>query len=129
MKLSKVDLVGLKVYVYFNLHKKLFSVKAMEGLYKGLVVAHCDSIALQDVTPKVSQKGRDRVLQEKRKNVHAGLVGHVVLVDIPMVDSEDHKHITYNPYKYKTFVYTDSEKEYTGSEWVHISKNQGITTA
>lgn len=126
MKLSTNELLGLKVFVYFNLHKKVFSVKAMEGPHKGLVVAHVDCIALQDVIPKVSQKGRERVIKEQRKNVHAGLVGKAVLVDIPMFDSEEYNQVTYNPYKYKTFVYKANEKEYQGGKWAHISK-QGIT--
>lgn len=96
----------MKVFIYFNLHKKLFSVKALEGKDKGRVVAHVDSAMVYGATFKVSEAGRQRVLREKRKNVHAGVVGewfgggqllagHLARTATP---------ITYNPYKYSTFV-------------------------
>lgn len=91
----------LKVFVYFNLHKKVWSVKALNGPFKGLVIAHRDHVTLTDCTFKVSAAGRARVLRDKRKNVHAGVVGYIgqehpqVEVSVPA---------TYNPYKYATFV-------------------------
>ena len=66
----------MKVFVYFNLHRKLFSVKALEGPDKGKVIGHTTYLWLKDVTFKVSEAGRQRVLREKRKNVHAGVVGN-----------------------------------------------------
>lgn len=65
----------MKVFVYFNLHKKLFSIKALEGSNKGRVIAHSSSVSLKDASCKVSEAGRQRVIKEKRKNVHAGVVG------------------------------------------------------
>lgn len=95
-----------EVFVYFNLHKKCFSVKDVKS---GLVVAHTDNIVLYDVTFKVSESGRQRVLREQKKNVHAGVRGKVwsnvrgsVLTDL-MTEA------TYNPYKYKTFVTKETE--------------------
>ena len=38
------DALGLKCFVYFNLHKKCFSVKALEGPSKGRVFAHSDMV-------------------------------------------------------------------------------------
>lgn len=95
----------MKVFVYFNLHKKLFSVKALEGPQKGKVIKHAENLCLQDVVFKVSQAGRQRVLKEKRKNVHAGVVG---LLSGP--SSEDRVLVTYNPYKYSTFVFKENEQ-------------------
>jgi hypothetical protein len=57
-------------------------------------------VALTNVTFKVSEAGRQRVLQEKRKNVHAGVVG--TLVD--SLGSVGSERVTYNPYKGGTFV-------------------------
>lgn len=65
----------MKVRCYWNLHKRLFSVVAREGPNKGRVIEHAGRILLRDVTPKVSEAGRQRVLREKRKNVHAYLEG------------------------------------------------------
>mgnify|MGYP006272576803 CR=1 FL=1 len=97
----------MKVFVYFNLHKKVFSVKALEGDRKGLVVAHREYVMLEDVTFRVSEAGRQRVLRERKKNVHAGAVGQ--WRDDVGVLSDD-VAVTYNPYKYSTFVNKDTEQ-------------------
>lgn len=92
----------MKVFVYFNLHKKVFSVRAMEGENKGRVIAHTKTIELRDAVFKVSQAGRERVLKEQRKNVHAGVQGQWVDWSGDNVDGLD--AVTYNPYKYDSFV-------------------------
>ena len=101
------SLQGVKVYVYFNLHKKCFSVKALGGITKGLVVAHTNTVTLTDVTFKVSEACRQRVLKEQRKNVHAGVVGY--LQGFEKVSTEGYKQAYYNPYKTRTFMVGDSE--------------------
>ena len=65
----------MKVFIYFNLHRKCFSVKALEGAKKGRVVAHVNDAIVYNPTFKVSEAGRQRVLRERKKNVHAGVVG------------------------------------------------------
>lgn len=65
----------MRVFVYFNLHRKCWSIKALEGPRKGRVIGHADYIDLADVQWKVSEAGRQRVLRERKKNVHAGAVG------------------------------------------------------
>ena len=104
---------GQRVYVYFNLHRKLWSVRALDGPHKGRVIAHKRGVVLQDVSPRVSQAGRERVLRERKKNVHAGLVGYWVPFNTPLV--EPLRAITYNPYKYKSFVYVSDGSAYTGT--------------
>ena len=96
------NLIGLKVFVYFNLHKKVFSIKAMEGVDKGRVVGYSTHVLLRDAKTKVSEAGRQRVLREGRKNVHAGLVG--VLESLGDLGRLEGKSVVYNPYKYSTFV-------------------------
>lgn len=60
--------------VYFNLHKKLFSIKL-----SGKVREHSDSVFVLPNHAKVefvvSEPGRQRVLREQRKNVHAYVRG------------------------------------------------------
>ena len=68
---------GKKVRVYWNLHKKCFSVISLEKEKKGLVVAHVNQLNLDSPVFKVSEKGRQRVLIEKKKNVHAYVKGTV----------------------------------------------------
>lgn len=97
-----------KVFVYFNLHKKCFSVKALEGAMKGRVIAHRHDVLLYDATFKVSEAGRQRVLREKKKNVHAGVCGtwderpfDRQTIDQTIVIGQA---VMYNPYKYDSFV-------------------------
>jgi hypothetical protein len=54
-----------------------WSVKSLEGDHKGKVIAHVDNIIVANPTFKVSEAGRQRVFKEKRKNVHAGVVGEI----------------------------------------------------
>jgi len=87
---------------------------------KGRVIAHRDNVLLFHTTFKVSQAGRERVLREKRKNVHAGVCGtwHGNDIDHGTLSSvkERGELVTYNPYKYTTFVYKEDESE-VDSAW------------
>ena len=89
-------------YIYFNLHKKCFSVK-----YKGRVIHHLDNFLATGVTFKVSEKGRQKVIEQKRKNVHAYIVCDILYSfdknhNIDYLNELD--RIKYNPYKYASFV-------------------------
>ena len=115
----------MKVFVYFNLHKKCFSIKALEGQFKGLVIGHTNSVLLSDVSFKVSQAGRSRVLAEKRKNVHAGVCGtwedgiydHVTVERSSLLGQA----VAYNPYKYDSFVVRSTEQPIKQSRVVALS--------
>jgi hypothetical protein len=93
MKIS--DLKGLRVFVYRNLHRHCLSVRFLNR-----VIAWVDSIVLKDCTFKVSQAGRDRVIRERRKNIHAGVVGVIQGVRAKGL----FVRVIYNPYKYRTFI-------------------------
>ena len=104
----------MKAKVYFNLHKKCFSVVALEGENKGRVIAHRQSIILHDVEFKVSEAGRQRVIREQRKNVHACCVGRWEgemgeNSTLPM-STKKPQPVTYNPYKYSSFVCKETEQ-------------------
>lgn len=110
----------MKVFVYYNLHRKLWSIRALEGPMRGRVVAHRGALLLRGVTPKVSQAGRERVIREGRKNVHAGLVG-IWDDNVPWVHGGPCSTITYNPYRYTGFVHKNGEAPYTGSAMAFLS--------
>lgn len=106
---------AMKVRVYFNLAKKLLSVQAkVNGVWK--VVRHCQSITLTDVVFKVSEKGRQRVIKNKRKNVHAYICG--TIFEGQSNPNEWMDLITYNPYKFKKFY--DGEKYVDTADRVFI---------
>ena len=94
----------MKVFVYFNLHKRVFSVKALEGKDKGRVIGHRTSLALDSPVFKVSEAGRQRVVREKRKNVHAGVVGFLTAPYDWKHELVEWTTVLYNPYVFTSFV-------------------------
>ena len=94
----------MKVFVYFNLHKRVFSVKALEGAEKGRVIGHRTSLAIYSPTFKVSEAGRQRVIREKRKNVHAGVVGFLTAPYDWTKELVEWTPVLYNPYVFSSFV-------------------------
>ncbi len=97
--------VGSRVKVYWNLHKNCYSVVSLEKRKRGLVVAHVERLNLENAVFKVSQKGRERVLREKRKNVHAYIEGFITN-KIPLISEQ----ISYNPYRLPFFHTVDGTK-------------------
>jgi hypothetical protein len=94
----------MKVFVYFNLHKRVFSVKALEGAERGRVIGHRTSLAIYSPTFKVSEAGRQRVIREKRKNVHAGVVGFLTAPYDWTKELVEWTPVLYNPYVFSSFV-------------------------
>lgn len=95
----------MRVFVYWNLHKDCFSVRAEEGPNKGRVVAHSSSVSLAHVTFSVGQAGRLKSAIGP-KSVHAGMRGQ--LVSLETESHEGMRAVTYNPRKYETFVTRDT---------------------
>jgi hypothetical protein len=97
---------NMRVEVYWNLHKRLFSVRALEGENKGRVIAHSYGIQLKDAKFVSQPAGRNRVRREGIKNVHAFVRGRMLGYDRneSLCHGDATKGITYNPYKYDTFV-------------------------
>ena len=98
-----------EVQIYKNLHK---TSKQGETVYsvrndKNIVEDHSTEVTLIDPKFRVGKKGRERVPREKRKNVHAFVRGERVAV--ASFDGRSER-ITYNPYKYKSFVSIETGK-------------------
>ena len=109
-----------RVQVYYNLHKKCLSVR-----YKGKVIEHAQEVTLTDARFHVQQAGRERVLKQKRKNVHAYISGKLKetfwFTQAPKYTWTAKQRVTYNPYKYKNFVNKETLEPVTSAEVVHIS--------
>ena len=121
---SKI-LDGIKVKVYFNLHKNLFSVCSGQGDNYGKLLFHSDNLILDDVRFSVGQKGRDRVLKEKKKNVHAfcyGTLKQKQFDELFYVEA-----ISYNPYKAKHFYYVNSSQQIKSTDYLimNVINNKG----
>lgn len=92
---------GVRVEVYKNLHKDLWSVRSASGVDRGRVIAHTDRIVLRDASFVVQQGGRARVLREGQKNVHAFVRGYTTEVE----ETPEAGHsVRYNPFEMETFV-------------------------
>jgi hypothetical protein len=119
----------MRVFVYFNLHRKCLSVKALEGERKGRVIAHADMVVLDNVTFKVSEAGRQRVIREQRKNVHAGVVGELQSMGIntAMLSIAEalYSPLKYNPYKFDSFVHAVNETPVRNAKRAIIASRNG----
>lgn len=106
-----------KVEVYRNLHNNCFSIRQ-----DGLVVAHANNFVIENTISKVSERGRQRVLKEKRKNVHAYLIGvnpTGVLLELEY-DVNDLVEIYYNPYKYSYFINNKTKEKFESCDKVYF---------
>jgi hypothetical protein len=107
-------IAGRRVQVYFNLHRKTFSIRDARTKR---VVGYADNIMLHDVLFIVNQSGRDRVLRERKKNVHAYCEGTFVCYYTP---SDTSSNVQYNPYLHKTFVNPLSGKPVSAADTVFL---------
>ena len=116
---------NIKAMVYKNLHNGMFSIR--QG---GLVVAHVHSVMLSPAQFTVNQAGRQRVLIEKKKNVHAFVVGYIEAVNLD-VEVGGMTPISYNPYKFKHFYIKSTEESVhgLGSCNVYCSTSKGLFLA
>lgn len=123
----------MRVFVYWNLHRGLWSVKALEGPNKGRVICRLPEILLEDVEGKVSEAGRQRVIREGKKNVHAGLVGvwvsHGRKAEVKRAVKEIGDTITYNPRKYTGFVHTVDESKFEGAAHAVLCRDRKVYVA
>lgn len=114
-KLKEEDWMGKLVEVYYNTHLNMLSVRDAKTKR---VIGHEHQVYLREPTYIVQPAGRDKVRRNNRKNVHAWLRGTLAPIHegygyatfddwlfdrgnnivFPRID------VTYNPYKYDTFV-------------------------
>jgi len=117
----------MKVAIYWNFHRKCYSVvdKAV-----GRVAFHASTIVLEDVQFRVSERGRQRVLDERRKNVHAKV--HGTLQYVQTITGEQHGRnncgngegpihlVGYNPYEVSHFTDRETSQPVTNSPLVFM---------
>lgn len=148
-----VEVAPDRVKVYYNLQKDCLSVIDAET---GLLYCHAHRVELHNAKFRVQLAGRNRVVKEKRKNVHAYIVGdchdigevskeryHLVRGKVESYDicqcegtmwcdecvpesAEQFRHATYNPYKYDTFVDDVSGESLFKSERVVVRDRTAV---
>lgn len=86
------------VQVYWNLHKNCWSVRNKKT---GRIVKHLSNVVLRNCRFVVHEAGRQRVIRERRKNVHAFVEG---VLSRPAPQESPWVPVKYNPYRYDSFV-------------------------
>lgn len=107
---------GTRVRVYRNLHTGNFSVQCCKT---GLVIARVASIELANVQFVVRQAGRLKVLAEKRKNVHAFVVGTVT-----ENATATSRQVSYNPYKMDSFCLAENSEPIKSAVFARLANNK-----
>ncbi len=102
---------GQQVSCFWNLHKDVFSMESTileRGKKRKLVCMHGNEFIMTDVTFKVYEKGRQRVLNSGQKNVHAYVKGKFIgETKSATFLQEGMREAYYNPFNQATF--TDKE--------------------
>ena len=111
----------MRVDVYRNLHKNCWSVRNTQT---GRVIFHANDISLTDAKFVVQPAGRAKVLRENRKNVHAVIRGTLLQHSNPgntYFDPKSSTQITYNPYRFSSFVIKATEEPVTAASYVRLT--------
>lgn len=107
--------------IYRNLHKKCFSVQTKSE--KGWrVKEHKHSILIENASFKVIESGRQKVLREKKKNVHAFVVGQMSELHIDQFKKENLINLSYNPYKMDSFYIKETGEPVKNAKFVFLSE-------
>jgi hypothetical protein len=96
------------VFVYRNLHRNEWSIRAADGPHKGQIIGHATHLVIEFARWRVNEIGRQRVIRDKAKNVHAGVFG--MLADTEPTDVA-WERVTYNPYRTNHFHLADMDPD------------------
>ena len=115
---GKVEVINSKkVQVYRNLNKDCYSVQQ-----SGKVIAHVHDITLTNVHFLVAKAGHRKVLETKRKNVHARVTGYIApaLWASQLIEHCDVEGVArYNPYVADRFL---NAVTYKPLHWASVAK-------
>ena len=122
----------MNVSIYRNLHNGLISIKSASS---GLVLGHAKSVDIAWADFIVHEAGRQRVLKDKQKNVHAYVKGLLLNTTGfkpykrrslgPVYGALDTIHkatvVSYNPYKAPHFVIKGTSDKVSKSSLCTVS--------
>ena len=117
-----------RVRIYRNLNKGSLSVKDWDRQSDtyGKVIDRPNAFFVSHPRFVVSKAGRDRVLREKRKNVHAFVQGHpvkgyrkAVLLQQHRFNPKKGKRVYYNPYESEWFT-DDNGNSVHEANWAYV---------
>ena len=106
--------------VYRNLRTGTWSLRR-----DGVVIDHPHTVVIKDATFVVQPAGNRRVRQEGRTNVHAFVRGERVYMDARHLTPHMRK-ATYNPYKNREFVDSETGEFVITADLVVMDINEGV---
>jgi hypothetical protein len=112
----------MRVQVYWNIRKRLWSVR-----HAGRVIHRLGVLYLRNCKFTVQQGGRERMVREQVKNIHAFVDGDfdpqiLAHVDISDMLRRNTLEVTYNPYKHETFVFRDCGTQVFDADLVILTR-------
>jgi|APHM01.1.fsa_nt_gi hypothetical protein len=114
----------MQVDIYRNLHKGGYSVKNKEsgtdGYDRVIDESPVDSITVTDVEFVIWEGKQQQVREQQCKNAHAFVRGEWVDESVQMIADRQTEPLTYDPYKYDTFVHAETEEPVTTAEVVRL---------
>jgi hypothetical protein len=118
-----------KTYIYKNLHKDTWSL-----MERGIVRAHSDNVIVESGEFRVRPAGREKVLREQRKTVHAFVVGYPVAEDATTLAAVEGiklalgepVQVSYNPYRGDTFYRKDTDESVESAELVELRPDSSV---
>lgn len=116
--------IGQRVDVYRNLHTNNgYSIRCAKS---GLVLAHCSTVRLKNAKFVVSESGRQKTIQEKRKRVHAYVRGELATFNEAL--PKDFEKVEYNPYFTPFFMSArtneplyEAREVYCGGKYAYVN--------
>ena len=109
------------VRVFKNLKHGCYSI-----MQRGVICASAREVRLTDVEFRVGERGRQRMIRERRRNVHAFAVGR--LVDFVHPDDErniarlDGRGAFYDPYRFDSFVDAETNEPVRAVSAAHFDE-------
>lgn len=108
--------IGTKVRCHKNLHRGVWSITL-----RGKVVAQVPEVVLANVTFKIRETARQRVIARRCREVHAWAEGEIA----EHCPSGVRAPISHDPYVAATFIARNTGAAVMGAEFVHFTRAAG----
>jgi hypothetical protein len=112
---------GLQTRIYRNLRTGTMSLQQKFG-NSWLVIGHVTNVVIKHPKFYVSEPGRQRVIKERQKNVHAYSTG--ILVNVALEKLPDLQEIYYCPYAQSYFSWKQTGEPITHADLLVVIDNQ-----
>jgi hypothetical protein len=116
-------LVRYNYRIYKNLHKNCYSVQSYNKEKRGYrLLLHTTDLICHDVSFKVFEGTRQKVLLKKRKSVHAFIqCNQIEISDSALLSGGE---FTYNPYKSGDFFLKECNTPIKKANKIYIKQNK-----